>query len=93
MNKSERDVQSMCLSLAISVSFAFVTRRFVLPLLWAAILCIAAWPLCVRVLRATGAIRSRRRRCRQKQKGRQDLHPAALSCRAKPLTPACRGTA
>jgi predicted PurR-regulated permease PerM len=43
----------MCFSLAIIVSAAFITRRFVLPLLWAAILCIATWPLYVRVLRAT----------------------------------------
>jgi predicted PurR-regulated permease PerM len=54
MNKTERDVLSTFFSLAIIISAAFVTRRFVLPLLWAAILCIATWPLYLRALRSSG---------------------------------------
>jgi predicted PurR-regulated permease PerM len=54
MEKIERDVVSTCFTLVIIVFAAFITRRFVLPLLWAAILCIATWPLYTRALRAAG---------------------------------------
>jgi predicted PurR-regulated permease PerM len=54
MDKIERDVVSTCFTLAIIVFAAFITQRFVLPLLWAAILCIATWPLYQRALRSTG---------------------------------------
>jgi predicted PurR-regulated permease PerM len=49
---SRRDLFSSVFSLAIIASALFVTQRFVLPLLWAAILCIATWPLFMRMLRA-----------------------------------------
>jgi predicted PurR-regulated permease PerM len=54
MTETQRDVLSAAFSLAIILSAAFVTQRFVLPLLWAAILAIATWPLYRRALRATG---------------------------------------
>jgi predicted PurR-regulated permease PerM len=54
MSEIQRDVLSAVFSLAIIVFALFVTQRFVLPLLWAAILCIATWPLYLRALRATG---------------------------------------
>jgi predicted PurR-regulated permease PerM len=54
MTETQRDVLSAAFSLAIIVSAAFVTQRFVLPLLWAAILAIATWPLYQRALAATG---------------------------------------
>ena len=49
---SRRNVFSAVFSLAIIASALFVTQRFLLPLLWAAILCIATWPLYLRMLRA-----------------------------------------
>lgn len=54
MTDNQRDVLSACFSLAIIAFALFVTQRFVLPLLWAAILCIATWPLYRRALAATG---------------------------------------
>jgi predicted PurR-regulated permease PerM len=54
MSETQRDVLSAVFSLAIVLFAVFITQRFVLPLLWAAILCIATWPLYVRALRATG---------------------------------------
>jgi predicted PurR-regulated permease PerM len=54
MTENHRDVLSAAFSLAIIVCAAFVTQRFVLPLLWAAILAIATWPLYQRALRSTG---------------------------------------
>jgi len=54
MTDNQRDVLSACFSLAIVAFALFVTQRFVLPLLWAAILCIATWPLYRRALAATG---------------------------------------
>jgi predicted PurR-regulated permease PerM len=54
MSENQRDVLSAVFSLAIIAFAAFITQRFMLPLLWAAILCIATWPLYVRALRATG---------------------------------------
>jgi predicted PurR-regulated permease PerM len=54
MTDTQRSVLSTCFSLAIILFALFVTQRFVLPLLWAAILCIATWPLYQRALRLTG---------------------------------------
>jgi len=54
MTDNQRDVLSACFSLAIIAFALFVTQRFVLPLLWAAILCIATWPLYRRALAAMG---------------------------------------
>jgi predicted PurR-regulated permease PerM len=54
MTETQRSVLSTCFSLAIILFALFVTQRFVLPLLWAAILCIATWPLYRRALRMTG---------------------------------------
>jgi predicted PurR-regulated permease PerM len=54
MTETQRSVLSACFSLAIILFALFVTQRFVLPLLWAAILCIATWPLYQRALRLTG---------------------------------------
>jgi len=54
MTDNQRDVVSACFSLAIIAFALFVTQRFVLPLLWAAILCIATWPLYRRMLAALG---------------------------------------
>ena len=54
MNESQRGTLSAVFSLAIIVAAAFVTQRFVLPLVWAAIICIATWPLYVRALRSSG---------------------------------------
>jgi predicted PurR-regulated permease PerM len=45
MTETQRDVLSAGFSLAIIGAALFVTQRFLLPLLWAAILCIATWPL------------------------------------------------
>ena len=54
MSETQRDILSTCFSLAIILFAAFVTQRFFLPLVWAAILCIATWPLFKRALRACG---------------------------------------
>jgi predicted PurR-regulated permease PerM len=54
MTDTQRSVLSACFSLAIILFALFVTQRFVLPLLWAAILCIATWPLYRRALAWTG---------------------------------------
>jgi predicted PurR-regulated permease PerM len=51
-SSTRRDLFSSMFSLAIIASALFVTQRFVLPLLWAVILCIATWPLYLRMLRA-----------------------------------------
>ncbi len=53
MSENQRDVLSAVFSLAIIAFAVFITQRFVLPLLWAAILCIATWPLYLRALRLT----------------------------------------
>jgi predicted PurR-regulated permease PerM len=49
---ARRNLFSSMFSLAIIASALFITQRFVLPLLWAAILCIATWPLYLRMLQA-----------------------------------------
>jgi predicted PurR-regulated permease PerM len=54
MTETQRDVLSAVFSLAIILCAAFVTQRFVLPLLWAAILAIATWPLYKRARNAAG---------------------------------------
>ncbi|MFC5550988.1 AI-2E family transporter [Massilia aerilata] len=54
MTENQRSTLSACFSLAIILFALFVTQRFVLPLLWAAILCIATWPLYLRALRMLG---------------------------------------
>ena len=54
MTETQRSVLSACFSLAIILFALFVTQRFVLPLLWAAILCIATWPLYRSALRMLG---------------------------------------
>jgi predicted PurR-regulated permease PerM len=54
MTETQRSTLSACFSLAIILAALFVTQRFVLPLLWAAILCIATWPLYLRALRMLG---------------------------------------
>jgi predicted PurR-regulated permease PerM len=54
MSETQRDILSTCFSLAIIVFAAFIAQRFFLPLVWAAILCIATWPLFERSLRACG---------------------------------------
>ena len=51
MTDNQRDVLSAGFSLAIVLFALFVTQRFILPLLWAAILCIATWPLFLRARR------------------------------------------
>jgi predicted PurR-regulated permease PerM len=49
---ARRNLFSSVFSLAIIASALFVTQRFLLPLLWAVILCIATWPLYLRMLKA-----------------------------------------
>jgi predicted PurR-regulated permease PerM len=51
MSDSQRDILSTCFSLLIIALAAFVTQRFFLPLVWAAIICIATWPLFERTLK------------------------------------------
>jgi predicted PurR-regulated permease PerM len=55
MSETQRDIISTCFTLAIILFAAFVTQRFFLALVWAAILCIATWPLFARTLRLCGA--------------------------------------
>jgi predicted PurR-regulated permease PerM len=52
MNETQRTVLSALFSLAIIAFTLFITQRFILPLLWAAILAIATWPLYQRALRS-----------------------------------------
>jgi predicted PurR-regulated permease PerM len=54
MKETQRDVLSACFSLALVLATLFVTQRFLLPLLWAAILCTATWPLYRRAVAFTG---------------------------------------
>lgn len=54
MEDMHRDLLSIAFSLAVIALAAFVMQRFFLPLAWAAILCIAAWPLYRRLLPALG---------------------------------------
>ena len=54
MTDTQRDIVNSAFSLIIIALAAFVTQRFFLPLVWAVILCIATWPLYLRVFKATG---------------------------------------
>ena len=54
MTETQRTFLSALFSLAIIAFTVFITQRFILPLLWAAILAIASWPLYQRALRALG---------------------------------------
>lgn len=54
MEARYRNLLSIVFSLAVIALAAFVMQRFFLPLAWAAILCIAAWPLYRRLLQALG---------------------------------------
>ncbi|TFW29125.1 AI-2E family transporter [Massilia horti] len=54
MRPAQRDVLSAIFSVAIIAFAAFITQRFVLPLLWAAILATATWPLYARAKRSLG---------------------------------------
>ena len=54
MNDTQRGMLSAAFTLAIIIATAYVTQRFILPLVWAAILCIATWPLYARALRGSG---------------------------------------
>jgi len=54
MTDNQRSVLSACFSLALVLAALFVTQRFLLPLLWAGILCIATWPLYQRLVRLMG---------------------------------------
>lgn len=57
MKPMQRDILSTAFSLAVIALAALVMQRFFLPLLWAAILCTATWPLYEKLSRA---IRNRR---------------------------------
>jgi predicted PurR-regulated permease PerM len=63
MTETQRDILSAGFSLTLIALAAFVMQRFFLPLIWAAILCVATWPLYKRI----------RSRC-----GRRDMLAAAL---------------
>ncbi|MGZ3184454.1 MAG: AI-2E family transporter, partial [Telluria sp.] len=52
MTETQRTALSALFSLAIIAFTVFITQRFILPLLWAAILAIATWPLYQRTLRS-----------------------------------------
>lgn len=52
MTETQRTFLSALFSLAIIAFTVFITQRFILPLLWAAILAIASWPLYQRTLRS-----------------------------------------
>lgn len=54
MTETQRDVLSAGFSLSVIVLAAFVMQRFFLPLVWAGILCVATWPLYLRLRRALG---------------------------------------
>jgi predicted PurR-regulated permease PerM len=54
MSDTQRSWLSALFTVVIIGFAAFITQRFVLPLLWAAILAIATWPLYKRALRSLG---------------------------------------
>jgi predicted PurR-regulated permease PerM len=54
MSETQRSMLSALFTIIIIGFAAFITQRFVLPLLWAAILAIATWPLYKRALRSLG---------------------------------------
>lgn len=49
MTDTQRDILSAGFSLTLIVLAAFVMQRFFLPLIWAGILCVATWPLYLRM--------------------------------------------
>lgn len=49
MTDTQRDILSAAFSLTLIALAAFVMQRFFLPLIWAGILCVATWPLYVRM--------------------------------------------
>jgi predicted PurR-regulated permease PerM len=49
MTETQRDILSAGFSLTLIALAAFVTHRFFLPLIWAGILCVATWPLYLRL--------------------------------------------
>ena len=50
MNNTQRDLISTAFCLLVIGLAAFIMQRFFLPLVWAGILCVATWPLFLRVL-------------------------------------------
>lgn len=54
MTESQRDLLGAGFSLAVVALAALVLQRFFLPLVWAAILCVATWPLYRRARAALG---------------------------------------
>ena len=54
MSDTQRDILSAGFSLALIALTGFVMQRFFLPLVWAGILCVATWPLYLRVRAALG---------------------------------------
>ncbi|WP_343731458.1 AI-2E family transporter [Duganella sp.] len=54
MTETQRDLLSAGFSLTLIALAAFVTHRFFLPLIWAGILCVATWPLYVRMRQRFG---------------------------------------
>jgi predicted PurR-regulated permease PerM len=54
MNESQRSTVGIIFSVTIAVAAIFITHRFILPLVWAAIICIATWPLYERTLARCG---------------------------------------
>ena len=54
MSDTQRDIVSAGFSLALIAVTAVVMQRFFLPLVWAGILCVATWPLYLRVRAALG---------------------------------------
>jgi predicted PurR-regulated permease PerM len=49
MTETQRDILSAGFSLTLIALAAFVMQRFFLPLIWAGILCVATWPLYLRL--------------------------------------------
>ncbi len=54
MTDIQRDTYSTVFSLVVIGLAAFIMQRFFLPMIWAGILCIATWPLYLRVLQRCG---------------------------------------
>ncbi|KAB8036648.1 AI-2E family transporter [Janthinobacterium aquaticum] len=54
MSDTQRDMVGAGFSLALIGLAAFVMQRFFLPLVWASILCVATWPLFLRMRAALG---------------------------------------
>ena len=54
MTETQRDILSAGFSLTLIALAAFVMQRFFLPLIWAGILCVATWPLYLRLRQRLG---------------------------------------